>query len=408
MIKSKKDGLIIVYPKNNKLIEYFISVYRCVNNIKYNSYYIEIPISNFVGIKFKIFGFSKCKSNQLENKNNLVVSKYIEKTKLKKCSSALKRYELNINPFIVFKETKKKTFIKFFGNERIHKILLLKIIYSIKKNSRKNSFFYFLKKKIKKDYVRSFYKIKKLISRGTLIQCQLGLNRIIKTNADILNLKNLFINRDQCLKSYINNSREKILCFSPEVLSLVNKNDVYLFPIAGTIKRGFDVLEDKLLENKLINDKKEVSEHVMLIDLARNDLNYITKGPSVFVKKKFLISKLLNLQHIISIIKCRKATRVNLSKLIMSINPSGTLTGSPRIVSMKIIKSMEENRGYYGGYIGFKNLEKNVSLFYVIIRSAIYIKNYLRIKASSGIVNKSNILKENKEIKNKIRTFLKR
>ncbi|MGX7589711.1 chorismate-binding protein [Candidatus Vidania fulgoroideorum] len=401
-----KNGSIIK-TRGIKMYNIYYKLKKKINNNKYMSFLFKIKSKVPVSINLEVISFSDKKKSK--DKGILKLYDYIYYEKLRNIKRKGKYEEIG-NIIQIFKN-KKKVYVTTKGNNSKKLVIeILKLLYEIEienKEIRKN-FFYIIKKNSKaEDYIYKFNKIKKYIKQGKVIQCQIGKDSIIKKNIGLVRLFKICDKRDICVKAYISLLRESIICFTPEILVLIKNKDIYLYPIAGTIKRGVDLIIDKLYEKKLINDKKELSEHVMLIDIARNDLNSISKQNTVIVKRKFTVGKFYYVQHIISEVKA-KVIKKHSKKVLRYISPSGTLTGSPKIKSMEIIKKMEKDRGYYGGCVGFKELKKNIGIYFVIIRTAFQKGNYIIIKSASGIVNKSEIRKEYRELNNKMKVFLKK
>ncbi|MEY3369524.1 MAG: hypothetical protein RLZZ361_194 [Cyanobacteriota bacterium] len=175
-------------------------------------------------------------------------------------------------------------------------------------------------------------------------------------------------------------------------------------PIAGTYKRGANPADDEVLINKLLNDQKEIAEHVMLIDLARNDLGRVCQKGSITVPQKMIIEKYSHVLHIVSSVVGKIKTDFSVSsgvKLINACFPAGTLSGAPKIEAIKIISKLEkEARGPYGGAIGYFALDGSMDSA-ILIRTLVIEKNKVSIQAGAGVVADSNPEKEWQETLNK-------
>ncbi|MGX7583057.1 chorismate-binding protein [Candidatus Vidania fulgoroideorum] len=398
----KKKIITIFINLNFKINTLYKKLCNIFNKSIYNSYF-------FVNLEKKtFFNFDFFEKKPLIFNRNIL-----------KIYNFLVNEKKTVNPdfFFIFYKNK----VCFLLNRRktkkrtIYIFKILKIILNLKKNNKKK-FFFILKKNTKKKkniYKKNFIKIKKLIKNGTLLQTQLSKINIAKTN---LNNFDLFLLNKSKHKNIIFYREHKleIICFSPEILIKIKKRKINTFPIAGTIERGKNIIFDKFLEKKLINDKKEISEHSMLIDLSRNDLNIFSLINSVNVNKKFLVKKYKNVQHIVSEVFSRFSKNTNFENIIFNISPSGTLSGAPKEISIKtIIKNNIKNNkinyncDFFGGSIGFMNMNK-CFFFLIIIRSLFIKKKYVFLKSSSGITIKSKIRNEYKELNEKMKIFLKK
>ena len=165
---------------------------------------------------------------------------------------------------------------------------------------------------------------------------------------------------------------------SPEILAEILSNNIYIAPIAGTRPRGKDANEDSLLAQDLLNDPKECAEHIMLVDLARNDIGKFAEKGSVIVKNMMHVKHYQHVMHIVSEVFGQKRNDVSLFNIVSSVFPAGTLSGAPKIRAMEIIGELEEyKRNIYGGGIGFLHFNGNMQLA-IVIRSAFFTnKDYL-------------------------------
>ncbi len=187
---------------------------------------------------------------------------------------------------------------------------------------------------------------------------------------------------------------------SPELLSHVKPNGyVYLEALAGTTRRGKTPDEDKQLEKKLLADKKELAEHSMLVDLARNDIGRISRPGTVEVEKLMYIKKLSHVQHLCSIIRgTLDNTKYDMFDALASNSPAGTLTGAPKVEAVKLIAELEDTeRGPYGGTIGYFSYNGD-SMHGLNIRSVSAVGNQLFLGSGSGIVYDSRPEREYEEI----------
>ncbi len=205
---------------------------------------------------------------------------------------------------------------------------------------------------------------------------------------------------------YIKMDKSLIVGASPEVLVRLENNKVESRPIAGTRPRGFDEESDIKMEKELLSDPKELAEHVMLVDLARNDISRVCKNGSVQVSEMMNIERYSHVMHIVSHVEGIMRTNKDCFDLLKSTFPAGTLSGAPKIRAMQIINELEPNpRGPYGGSVGYFGFSGNMDMS-IVIRS-FYIKNdKLYFQAGAGIVADSVPNSEFEETKSKSKAML--
>lgn len=193
---------------------------------------------------------------------------------------------------------------------------------------------------------------------------------------------------------------------SPETLVRVENGKVYLRPIAGTRRRGHSEEEDEELAREMINDPKEVAEHVMLIDLARNDIGRIAAPGTVCVPAQMFVEKYSHVMHITSEVKGEVAAGTTPWDVLRATFPAGTLSGAPKVRAMQIIRELETRpRGTYGGALGY--VARNGDLDLAIgIRTVVMQNDRFEVTAGAGIVADSDPRLECKETSNKARAAL--
>jgi len=186
---------------------------------------------------------------------------------------------------------------------------------------------------------------------------------------------------------------------SPELLARTNsRQEVYLEALAGTIRRGKTDAEDAKLAQELLQDEKEIAEHSMLVDLARNDVGRISRIGSVRINDLMYIKKLSHVQHISSIVSGQLEADKDAFDALPASFPAGTLSGAPKIEAIKMISKLEGyERGPYGGTIGYFSYNGD-SVHAVNIRSVNAVGNTLFMHSGSGIVYDSNAAREHQEI----------
>ncbi|PKN04992.1 MAG: anthranilate synthase component I [Deltaproteobacteria bacterium HGW-Deltaproteobacteria-9] len=176
---------------------------------------------------------------------------------------------------------------------------------------------------------------------------------------------------------------------SPEVMVRLEEQTMELRPIAGTRKRGRTEQEDRQLSDELLSDEKERAEHVMLVDLGRNDLGRIAQTGSVQVNQYMVVEKYSHVMHLVSNVRAQLAPRRDAFDVLAATFPAGTLTGAPKIRAMEIIDELEPAaRGTYGGAVGYFSFSGNMD-FCITIRTMLLKDGQIYIQAGAGIVHDS-------------------
>lgn len=177
---------------------------------------------------------------------------------------------------------------------------------------------------------------------------------------------------------------------SPEILVRVRDGKVTIRPIAGTRKRGADKQQDDELAQDLLNDPKELAEHLMLLDLGRNDVGRVSEIGSVTVTEKFIIEYYSHVMHIISNVEGDLRSDIDPLDALMAGFPAGTVSGAPKIRAMEIIDELEpEKRKFYGGCIGYLAGNGNVDTC-IALRTALIKDGQIHVQSGAGIVADSN------------------
>ncbi len=194
---------------------------------------------------------------------------------------------------------------------------------------------------------------------------------------------------------------------SPEILVRVEDGDVNVKPIAGTRKRGRDEAEDLLLEKELLSDPKELAEHIMLVDLGRNDIGRVSRPGTVRVSELMSVERYSHVMHIVTDVHGRMEEGLGELDAFSACFPAGTLTGAPKIRAMEIIEELEPcRRGVYGGSVGYLGYAGNLDMC-IAIRTMIIKDDVVYIQAGAGIVADSKADKEFEETENKARGLVK-
>jgi len=190
---------------------------------------------------------------------------------------------------------------------------------------------------------------------------------------------------------------------SPEVMVRLEQSDVELRPIAGTRQRGKTEQEDRALADELLSDEKERAEHVMLVDLGRNDLGRIAATGSVQVNQYMVVEKYSHVMHLVSNVRAQLARGKDAFDVLAATFPAGTLTGAPKVRAMQIIDELETvRRGAYGGAVGYFSFSGNMDLC-ITIRTMVIKDGKIFVQAGAGIVYDSQPEAEYRETQNKAR-----
>ena len=265
----------------------------------------------------------------------------------------------------------------------------------------------------KEDYLKAVAVAKEYVMAGDLMQVQIG-QRIRKPYVDSpLSLyRSLRSLNPSPYMYYYNFGDMQIVGSSPEIL-VRNEKDadggrkVTLRPIAGTRPRGSTPERDAELAHELLNDPKEVAEHVMLIDLARNDIGRIAKTGSVKVTEAFAVERYSHVMHIVSNVEGLLNEGMTNMDVLKATFPAGTLTGAPKVHAMELLDQLEPvKRGIYGGACGYLSYAGDMDVA-IAIRTAIVKDQVLYVQAAAGVVADSVPEMEWRETEHKARALLR-
>ncbi|TDL99307.1 MAG: anthranilate synthase component I [Flavobacteriaceae bacterium] len=199
---------------------------------------------------------------------------------------------------------------------------------------------------------------------------------------------------------YYDYGRYRIFGSSPEAQLIIKDQIAQIDPIAGTVRRTGDEAKDKLLTQGLLEDPKENAEHVMLVDLARNDLS--RNSDQVYVESYKEVQVFSHVIHLVSKVKAQLEDGVNSHKVFADTFPAGTLSGAPKFKALELIDQMEnQNRGMYGGAIGFVGFDGDINTA-IAIRTFVSKENTLYFQAGAGVVAKSIEENELQEVNHKL------
>lgn len=257
-------------------------------------------------------------------------------------------------------------------------------------------------------YTAKVNKIKEYIREGHIFQTVLSQRWTIETKQTGFELyKELRELNPSPYLYYFNFGDFEVIGSSPEMLVKQQGLKVYTCPIAGTRPRGADAEEDALLRDELLQDEKERAEHVMLVDLARNDMGRISEFGTVKVTQFMEVQNYSHVMHIVSMVEGRKKGEFHPLDLVASFLPAGTLSGAPKIRAMEIIDELETvRRGLYGGATGYVDFSGDMD-FCITIRTMIKKANKVYLQAGAGIVADSVPESEYKECCNKVMALAK-
>lgn len=246
-------------------------------------------------------------------------------------------------------------------------------------------------------------KAKEHIREGDIFQVVLSRRGTIKTDKSALEIYRSLREENPSpymfLLDYID---YQVVGVSPEILVSIKNGIITTNPIAGTRKRGINIEEDLRLEEELKNDSKELAEHVMLVDLSRNDVGRVSEIGTVEVTSFMNIEKFSHVIHITSTVQGKLKDKENQLKALFSCFPAGTVSGAPKIRAIQIINDLEKlDRGIYSGAIGYISYGGNLEMC-IAIRTIVLKDKIANIQAGAGIVYDSIAEKEREEVDNKL------
>ncbi len=258
------------------------------------------------------------------------------------------------------------------------------------------------------EYSKKVEKIKEYIREGHIFQTVLSQRWTIETGQNGFELyKELRELNPSPYLYYFNYGDFEVIGSSPEMIVKQQGSKVYTCPIAGTRPRGKNEQEDEALRQELLADEKERAEHVMLVDLARNDMGRIAEFGTVKVTQFMDVQNYSHVMHIVSMVEGRKKGEYHPLDLVSSFLPAGTLSGAPKIRAMEIIDELETvRRGLYGGATGYIDFSGDMD-FCITIRTMVKKGKNVYLQAGAGIVADSVPEKEYQECCNKVMALAK-
>jgi len=259
---------------------------------------------------------------------------------------------------------------------------------------------------VREDFEAVVSEAKRQIYEGDIFQVVLSQRFSLSFKGDPFNLYRALrqINPSPYL-FYLDLGEVSLIGSSPEVLVRVEERRAELLPIAGTRPRGKTMEEDDMLAQDLLSDSKERAEHLMLVDLGRNDLGRISKLGSVTVDQYAYIERYSHVMHIVSAVSGELKDDMNAMDVLRACFPAGTVSGAPKIRAMEIIDELEPTRrGIYAGAVGYIDFSGNLDMC-IAIRTMVVQDDHIFIQAGAGIVADSIPALEYEETKNKARAL---
>ena len=384
---------------------------------------IESIIENF---KFKIpFGLPPI-SSLIAGYFSYDAIRYVEKIP-NKCKDDLKLPDVRLlrpKTLIIHDNLKKKIFyiINIFSDEKINnyekkyyeveKKINSLLVQSLENQNRSKSHKTINKIKVKSNIKKNIFfkmvnKAKNYIKIGDIFQVVLSQRFEAKLSKKPLEIyKKLRVTNPSPFMYFFNFSDFQIIGASPEILVRLRDNKITVRPIAGTRPRGKNAKEDNLNAKNLLKDKKELSEHLMLLDLGRNDAGKVSKINSVKVTESFTIEKYSHVMHIVSNVMGIYNKKYSKFKSLLAGFPAGTVSGAPKIRAMEIIDELESTRRkVYAGGIGYFSANGEFDTC-IALRTAVAKNNKFYVQAGAGIVADSKPIKEYQETVNKAKALL--
>ena len=259
----------------------------------------------------------------------------------------------------------------------------------------------------KNKFLKMVNKAKKYIKIGDIFQVVLSQRFEAKLSKKPLEIyKKLRITNPSPFMYFFNFDDFQIIGASPEILVRLRDNKITVRPIAGTRPRGKNLQEDNFFAKDLLKDKKELSEHLMLLDLGRNDAGKVSKVGTVKVTESFMIEKYSHVMHIVSNVMGVYNKKFSKFKSLLAGFPAGTVSGAPKIRAMEIIDELETTkRKVYAGGIGYFSANGEFDTC-IALRTAVAKNKKFYVQAGAGIVADSNPIKEYEETVNKAKALM--
>jgi anthranilate synthase component 1 len=257
-----------------------------------------------------------------------------------------------------------------------------------------------------KGYMQNVNALKDEIVKGNLLQAVPSRRLTVHTDQSAMDAyRNLRSANPSPYQIYLDFTDYQLIGASPEVHVKVEHGEAIIRPIAGTRRRGRNEKEDRALEKELLSDEKERAEHLMLVDLARNDLGRVCEAGSVEIVEMMSIERYSKVMHIVSEVKGKLRKDVDAGDVVRATFPTGTVSGAPKIQAIETVSRLEKiNRGFYAGLAGYMDADGSFDSC-ITIRSALKKDEFLYLQAGGGIVYDSTAERELEETKEKMRAM---
>ena len=310
----------------------------------------------------------------------------------------------------VFNDEKIKNYVKKYEEIKIElsKLLIQSTLKILNNSSKKNNKIIKVKSNTSKNkFIKMVDRAKKYIKLGDIFQVVLSQRfeaKLTKKPLDIY--KKLRITNPSPFMFFFNFNDFQIIGASPEILVRLRDNKITVRPIAGTRPRGKTTKEDLFYEKDLLKDKKELSEHLMLLDLGRNDAGKVSKINTVKVTESFIIERYSHVMHIVSNVIGEYNKKFSKFKSMLAGFPAGTVSGAPKIRAMEIIDELETTkRKVYAGSIGYFSANGEFDTC-IALRTAVAKNKKFYVQAGAGIVADSKPINEYEETVNKAEALI--
>ena len=367
------------------------------------------PISSIISgfFSYDIIRYIENIPNKCKNDLNLPDVRLIRPVKLIIYDNLKKKIYFIFN---CFKDQKIKNYNKKFNYIK-KEIKNLKKLIILKENINSKKI---LAKKVKiksnttkKNFLSMVSKAKKYIKKGDIFQVVLSQRFETNLSKSPLEIyKKLRITNPSPFMYFFNFHDFQIIGASPEILVRLREDKITIRPIAGTRPRGINKKQDDFYIRDLLKDKKELSEHLMLLDLGRNDVGKVAKVNTVKITERFKVEKYSHVMHIVSNVVGKFNYKYSKFKSLLAGFPAGTVSGAPKIRAMEIIDELEKSkRKVYAGGIGYFSSNGDFDTC-IALRTALAKKNKFYVQAGAGIVADSKPINEFKETVNKAKALI--
>jgi anthranilate synthase component 1 len=367
------------------------------------------PISSIISgfFSYDIIRYIENIPNKCKNDLNLPDVRLIRPVKLIIYDNLKKKIYFIFN---CFKDQKIKNYNKKFNYIK-KEIKNLKKLIILKENINSKKI---LAKKVKiksntskKNFLNMVSKAKKYIKKGDIFQVVLSQRFETSLSKSPLEIyKKLRITNPSPFMYFFNFHDFQIIGASPEILVRLREGKITIRPIAGTRPRGINKKQDNFYIKDLLKDKKELSEHLMLLDLGRNDVGKVAKVNTVKITERFKVEKYSHVMHIVSNVVGKFNYKYSKFKSLLAGFPAGTVSGAPKIRAMEIIDELEKSkRKVYAGGIGYFSSNGDFDTC-IALRTALAKKNKFYVQAGAGIVADSKPMNEFKETVNKAKALI--